>query len=54
MTGATGAAYNVAINVKGLANQASGATLRSQSDDLGRQAETDAETAGQGVITALR
>jgi glutamate formiminotransferase/formiminotetrahydrofolate cyclodeaminase len=54
MTSATGAAYNVAINVKGLANQASGATLRSQSDELRRQAETEAESAGQGVNGALR
>lgn len=53
MSGVTGARYNVAINVKGLADPASGAGVLEQASDLERAAQADAGAAGQAVSAAL-
>ncbi len=54
MSGVTGAACNVAINVKGLTDRTRGASIESQKNDLTRQAERDARAAAQTVSGALQ
>jgi len=53
MTGAAGAGYNVAINVKGMADSARGAPVREQANALERHAGGEAEAAGQRVRATL-
>jgi glutamate formiminotransferase/formiminotetrahydrofolate cyclodeaminase len=53
MTSVTGAAYNVAINVKGLAEKKAGIPVLQRAKELESQATEESGAAGQAVSTAL-
>jgi glutamate formiminotransferase / formiminotetrahydrofolate cyclodeaminase len=53
MAGVTGAAYNVAINVKGMTDPAGGAPVLEQANELERRTAATTLVVGQGVRAAL-
>jgi glutamate formiminotransferase/formiminotetrahydrofolate cyclodeaminase len=53
MSGVTGAAYNVSINVNGLANRSAAATALSEAREVERRAAAQSSAAGAAVNAAL-